>query len=102
MTLIIDVRDMNGVPISEGNRVCAYAQEYDEISRDEVGGIPVVEVDHGRPKPIKDIPLFIGRVEWSPDQLAFEIAIEKMMVKWEAVPCRVRMGGGQYAYELVD
>lgn len=101
MTITVELNDINGTPLSEGSKVCAYAQEYAEISRDDSGDIPIIEVDHARPRPIKDVPLFIGRVAWDAEQLAFEIVIEKMMVKWESEPCRVRMGGGHYAYELI-
>lgn len=101
MKIEIALKDINGKALAEGSRVCAYAQDYAEISRDESGGIPVIEVDHAKPKPIKDVPLFIGRVVWNPEQLAIEIAIEEMLVEWATSPSRVRMGGGNYAYELI-
>ena len=101
MTIEIEIKDIDGNPIVEGSRVLAYAQDYEEVSRDESGNIPVIEVDHTRPKPIKDVPLFIGCVVWNPEELALEIAIEKMLVKWQTNPSRVRMGGGNYEYGLV-
>lgn len=101
MKLEIELKDINGSPIEIGDKVCAYAQEYAEVSRDESNGVPVIELDRARPKPIRDVPLFIGRVVWDAEQLAFEIAIEKLMVDWEAQPSSVRMGGGHYVYELV-
>lgn len=101
MTIEIELKDINGKALAEGSRVCAYAQDYAEISRDESGCIPVIEVDQSKPKPIIDVPLFIGQVVWNPEQLAFEIVIENMMVEWNTNPSRVRMGGGNYAYELI-
>ena len=101
MTIEIEIKDIDGKTINEGSRVCAYAQDYAEISRDESEGVPVVELDHTRPKPIKDVPLFVGRVFWNAEELAVEIAIEKLLVKWEHAPAYVRMGGGNYAYGLI-
>lgn len=102
MTIEVTIRDINGAIIKEGSRVCAYEQRYAEVSRDESGPVPIVEVDISRPMPIKDVPLFIGRVRWSHEHLAFEIAIEKMLVDWVSPPCSVRMGGGSYAFELME
>ena len=103
MTIEFQLTDINGSPLKEGSRVTAYGQDYEEISRDDSDpSCPIIEEDHSKPKPIKDVPLFQGIVVWNPEQLAMEIVIEKMMVKWETKPCRVRMGGGSYVYELVS
>lgn len=103
MTIHLDLKDINGQPLDHGSRVVAYAQEYEEVSRDESDpSCPIVEEDHDKPRPIKDVPLFIGRVMWNPEQMAVQVRIEKMMVKWECEVSSVRMGGGGYAYELLE
>lgn len=101
MILTVIIKDINGHEIVEGSRVCAYEQNYVEVSRDESGLVPIIEVDSSRPIPVKDVPLFIGHVRWDDEQLCFMVVIEKMMVDWNPAPCSVHMGGGSYTYELM-
>ncbi len=102
MNIEVQVKDINGNEINLGDRVYAYAQNYAEISRSEPdeGGIQVVELDTSKPKPIQDVPLFVGVVAWSEDMLALEIVIEDILVEWGSSPSRIRMGGGCYVYEI--
>lgn len=102
MNFQILFKDINGSDINLGDRVCAYAQDYDEVDRQYLHGVLVVELDSTKPKPIKDIPLFIGKVRFNEEELYVEVLIEKMMVEWENPPCSVRMGGGFYVYELMS
>lgn len=103
MNLQIQIKDINDRDINIGDRVCAYAQNYSEISRSDPdeGGIQVVELDTSKPRPIQDVPLFIGTVAWSEDMLALEVVVERILAKWDSNPSRIRMGGGCYAFELM-
>ena len=102
MTLEIELKDINGNEIKEGSKVCAYVQDYVEMYHYRSDDAPIVVLDHTKPKPIKDVPLFIGKVVWNNEQLAFEILIEKMMTDWNPIPSSIKMGGGAYAYELIN
>ena len=102
MTLNIDIKDINGRDIQIGSEVCAYARNHSEVLIDKINGIAVVELDITKPKPIADLPLFIGKVVWNKEQLSLEILIEKMMTDWDPIPSSVQMGGGSYAYELIN
>jgi hypothetical protein len=100
MTIEVDVRDINGAPLHIGDKVMAYAKEF-EIRRRETlgGGTRVVEVASERPKPVKDVPLFAGRIVWSADTLSLQVRIEKMYVHWESRLSSVSMS--HYLYERV-
>lgn len=101
--LRIEIRDINGTPIVAGSRVCVYPQEYAVISRSntEYGETPTALVDSRRPLPIKDLPLFIGRVRWNQYLLAFDVAVEQVLGATLG-QVSVTMGGGNYAYEVLD
>ena len=102
MTIHVEVNDINGQPLALGDEVVAYALEYAEVSRDESWGIPVIEVDSSRPKPLRDVPLFRGRIVWDAGRLDLEVEILEtleMFVEWETKPSRVRMAG--YLYERI-
>lgn len=103
MTLTFDLRDLNGRSVNLGDKICAYAQEYEVTHREETPGeTPVECLDTTRPKPFKDVPLFIGRVVWSDAALALEVKIEEVMVRWEIKPASVFLGGGQFVFEVLD
>lgn len=100
MRIETEINDINGTPLQLGDTVLAYAQEYEEVSRDESCGVPIAQVDTARPKPLKDVPLFKGRIEWDAEQMALQIRIEQVLVNWEPKPAVVQMGG--YVYEKLD
>lgn len=102
MTLKLDIKDINGKDIEIGSRVYAYAQNYTETLLDEINGVEIIEIDITKPRPIADVPLFIGQVIWNSEELAFEIRVEKILADWEIKPAYIRMGGGMYAYELSE
>lgn len=94
----IGLDDNFGNPIYRDDEVIAYGQEYEEIA---LAG-DVVEVDADKPRPVADVPLFRGFVRWDEDQLAYVVEVTEIMGDWELKPSSIRMGGGAYAYELVN
>lgn len=94
--------DLQGRPLKLGDKVIAYAQRYAEKSRDDSHGIPIVELDIAQPKPVSDVPLFRGTVAWDPHGLAYIANIDEMLILWDIVPAFVHLGGGAYAYEIID
>lgn len=90
--------DIDGNPIKIGDYVWVYPQQYEEVSRDTSGEIDVVEVDSSRPKPVLDVPLYAGTVQWSDYDLRFEVRIERDFGKHGIVS--VGLGGGNYAFQI--
>ena len=93
MHITLDIWDINGEPLSLGDMVLGYGLEHEVVGGD---GGNVVEVDLSRPKPVKDIILFRGTVEWNQDLLALTIRIHELFAKWETGPSSVRMSDYQY------
>lgn len=77
MTITTSFKDIDGRDINLGDKVFVFSQEYEVIEEDYSDGVPVIMVDFSKPLPIKDVPLFLGRVEWCDDRKALIVRVEK-------------------------
>lgn len=76
------LKDIHGRAVLAGDKVWLYPQEYEVISIDDSGPIPVHEVDTTKPKPVPDTPLVRGEVYWSTDQLMWVVKVSWQTPKW--------------------
>ncbi len=95
------ITGLDGVPIHDGDKVFAFAQNY-KSTLIEGGDVPIYEEQHDKPLPVKDVPLFRGTVVWSEDQLAYQVKVSWACPQWRNPPSAIHMGGGHYAYQKTD
>lgn len=103
----IGLKSLSGLEILEGSTVAVYAQDYvvTHVHSDGSDGTPpVIEVDHSKPLPVADVPLAHAHVYWDTDMLMWKGRIVWKCPEWEASPsaCTISMGGGFYAFEIID
>ena len=91
------MKDINGTYITVGSKVFVYQQRY-ESQQDEDG---VWLVDQSKPLPVTDVPLASGVIEWDDDLLSYIVRYDWTCDSWNG-KAGAQMGGGNYAYELID
>lgn len=101
MIITCECKDINGVPIELGSKVCVYAKDYEIRSSEMSGDIEIIELDIEKPKPLKDVPLMMGTVIWEENQMAVLVHVDKMLVEWEAPPGAISMDFYNYAFEVI-
>lgn len=77
-----DRKDINGRDIRAGDRVWLYPQDYESELVGHAGEIPIYEMDTSRPKPVPDVVLLRGTVEWDPDQLQWRVKASWVSPLW--------------------
>lgn len=95
------LKDIHGRAVLAGNKVWCYPQDYEVISVDDSGPIPVHEVDTTKPKPVPDTPLVRGEVYWSTDQLMWVIKVSWQTPTWDSIKY-ASVALAHYAVEVHD
>lgn len=106
----IGLKSLSGLEILEGSTVAVYAQKYKVTSvhnDGEEGTARVVEIDQSKPLPVADIVLAHGHVYWSVHDLAWRCRLVWLCPEWHdrengPSPVDIGMGGGHYAFEIID
>jgi hypothetical protein len=75
MNIEFSLKDINGEELELGDLVWVYNQDYEEVGREEDEDGTVVEIDITRPRPVADIPVFIGKLVWQEDLYQLDLEI---------------------------
>lgn len=104
-----ELLDINGTPLRLGDYVIAYAQDYEEVkptvrihdpAEIVTDTLKVVELDDSKPKPVKDVPLFVGHIDWDDYGKSIIVRLHKSMTPMELQPAHARFC--DYLFEKID